>query len=93
MCYFYQDHPSIQNIRTNVGELAFEFQHVDPKSVENVIKEIDDNKSTGYDNIPCKLLKPVASSVSHHIATTLNQCVHNNIFPDGAKMATVTPNL
>ena len=88
---FHHDHPSIQNIRTHGKFPNFGFQHVNPKSVENICKELDGKKSTGYDNIPCKLLKYAASPVSHHLAAIFNQCVDTNIFPDGPKMATVTP--
>ena len=41
--------------------------------------------------MPARLLKPVASSISHHISAIFNQCVDTCTFPVDAKLAEVVP--
>ena len=47
--------------------------------------------ATGCDHIPAKLLKPVASTLSHNMSTIFNQCVDTCTFPMDAKLAEVVP--
>ena len=55
------------------------------------MKCLNTSKATGCDHIPAKLLKPVASTLSHHISTIFNQCVDTCTFPMDAKLAEVVP--
>ena len=55
------------------------------------MKCLNTSKATGCDHIPAKLLKPVASTLSHRISTIFNQCVDTCTFPMGAKPAEVVP--
>ena len=55
------------------------------------MKCLNTSKATGCDHIPAKLLKPVASTLSHHMSTIFNQCVDTCTFPMGAKPAEVVP--
>ena len=88
---FYKDHRSIKNIKESHMTQHFNFVHTDTSAVEKVIKNLEIKKSTGYDSIPPKLLKPVASQVSVHISKIFNLSVDTSTFPHGAKLAEVVP--
>ena len=52
---------------------------------------MDTKKSTGYDSIPPRMLKPVARQLSPHVSSIFNNCVDSQIFPENAKLAEVIP--
>ena len=56
-----------------------------------VIKNLPLNKATGPDNLPAKLLKPVASTVAPAITHILNQSFRIGSSPSEWKCARVTP--
>lgn len=88
---YFSDHSSIQNIKDKMTTKEFTFTHTTPEAVESILKDLNSKKATGYDNIPPKLLKPVAENLSHHLASVFNQCIDTCSFPAGAKNAEVTP--
>ena len=53
--------------------------------------KLDTKKSTGYDSIPPRLLKPIANHTSLHISNIFNKCIDSSIFPEDAKLAEVVP--
>ena len=59
--------------------------------MEQIINDLDTAKATGYDKLPAKLLKPISTTLSYHMATVFIQCVENNEFPIDAKRAEVVP--
>ena len=87
----FKDHTSIKNITECMGKSNFTFEHTDASTVEKIVKCLNTSKATGCDHIPAKLLKPVASTLSHHISTICNQCVDTCTFPMDAKLAEVVP--
>ena len=87
----FKDHTSIKNITECMGKSDFTFEHTDASTVEKIVKCLNTSKATGCDHIPAKLLKPVASTLSHHISTIFNQCVDTCTFPMDAKLAEVVP--
>ena len=54
----YQNHPSVIKIRDSYGDThwSFEFHPVAPSDISKKLKMLHTRKSTGYDNIPAKLL-------------------------------------
>ena len=54
-----------------MGKRDFTFEHTDASTVEKIVKCLNTSKATVCDHIPAKLLKPVASTLSHHISTIL----------------------
>ena len=82
---------SIKNITECMGKSDFTFEHTDASTVEKIVKCLNTSKATGCDHIPAKLLKPVASTLSHHSSTIFNQCVDTCTFPMDAKLAEVVP--
>jgi hypothetical protein len=87
----FEDHSSIRNIENNMEKCEFTFRHTSASTVEKIVKNLDSKKATGCDGIPAKLLKPVASTISHHISTIFNRCVDTCTFPMDAKLAEVIP--
>ena len=85
------DHSSIRNIVNSMEKCEFTFRHTSASTVEKIVKNLDSKKATGCDRIPARLLKPVASSISHHISAIFNQCVDTCTFPMDAKLAEVVP--
>ena len=71
--------------------LNFNFQHVSPSEVFEVTNSLDTSKAVGCDHIPAKVLKDSASIISTHCASLFNSMVDTQTFPDGAKLAEVTP--
>lgn len=87
----FKDHPSVKNIKSDLKKFEFKLEHTNAEKVEKIITKMDTKKSTGYDSIPPKLLKPVASKISTHISIIFNKCIDNSIFPHNAKLAEVVP--
>ena len=55
------------------------------------INQLDTNKATGLDRIPCKLLKLSSSIVGPSLAFIFKCCIDAEIFPNEWKIAKVTP--
>ena len=59
--------------------------------IMNILKKISPRKSTGPDNIPTKILKLGARSLSPMLSCLINECFSSGIFPKCLKIARVTP--
>ena len=67
----------------------FSFQPVSVKDVENVIKNISSNKTSGGD-IPLQILKQ--SKFTYQILTDcINDAINKGVFTDSLKIANITP--
>ena len=54
----YDSHPSILSIKSSLPEHGtYEFKHVDINEIYQILRNMNGKKATGYDGIPCKLLK------------------------------------
>ena len=58
----------------------FTFRHTSASTVKKIVNDMGSKKATGCDSIPAKLLKPVASTISHHISAIFNYCVDTRTF-------------
>ena len=88
----YNDHPSIKEIRGKVDTTQqFDFTVVSPTSVFHKLKQLQTNKACGYDNIPAKFLKLGANKLSLSLTPIINNSIMSSKYPDGAKMAQVSP--
>ena len=65
----HQNHPSILKIKDmyKIRSDSFHFKSVDVSTVEKKLRNIDNKKSEGYDNIPGKLLYLAHSALAHHL--------------------------
>ena len=67
----------------------FSFQPVSVKDVENVIKNISNNKASGGD-ITTEILKQYG--FTYQILTDhINHAINKGVFPDSSKIANITP--
>ena len=91
-CYVsrYSNRPNVvAMININSAHGTFSFSSVTNNEIYKLLMNMNTRKSTGYDNIPAKLLKigaaPLAGILSHLRNMPIEQC----IFPDEHKFADV----
>ena len=80
---------SHQKVDSNLN--PFVFRDVSANEIENIIKALPVNKATGPDNLPAKLLRPIASIIALPVAHILNQSLRTGTVPSQWKCARVTP--
>lgn len=61
------------------------------EEILNEIRNLNNNKCTGPDNIPVKILKLGGVLLSPILSNLLNKCMKTGIFPDILKTASITP--
>ena len=69
----------------------FVFNDAPIAEIEDILQTLSENKATGPDNLPAKLLKSAASIIATPIAHILNQSLRTGIIPSQWKCARVTP--
>ena len=88
-------HPSILKIRENFDNSQtveqFQFNSVTTSEIYKLLKNIDDKKAAGTDKIPPKLVKISAEVLSQPLADAINNSISKGVFPDNAKIASVSP--
>ena len=84
---------SIKRIKDVVGsEKCFTFNSVSCEEMGNKLLRLDCKKSTGYDNVPPKLVKLGAMQLCIPVTSLINRSIKSYcIFPDLLKGAEVTP--
>ena len=89
----YRENPIIQKINENcVGSTEpFSLPLASTEEVNKIIKNLDTTKATGPDKIPPKLVKLCADVLDEPLKNILNLHIKNNIFPENAKTANITP--
>ncbi|CAB4045526.1 Hypothetical predicted protein, partial [Paramuricea clavata] len=50
-----------------------------------------DCSSSGYDNIPMRLIQPVIEDIVSSLTHIINSCIKNNIFPQTWKVSRISP--
>ena len=70
---------------------SFYFEPTNDDEIVNIIKDLNPNKAPGYDDIPTKLIKAAAHSLSSILSSIFNSCLESGHYPDGLKIAQVTP--
>ena len=88
-----EEHPSIQKIKQNLptNTPKFSFQPVPGSEINKILSSIDSKKSTGADNIPCKIVKSCISPISGMLANLINTTFQHGKFPASLKGAQVIP--
>ena len=70
---------------------SFVLKTVTYQQVLNEINSIRNDCSTGCDNLPINLLKPLAETIAFLMTTIINDCIRKCIFPEQWKVAKVCP--
>ena len=87
----YDKHPSITAIKAVPREHGtFEFKHVDINQVYGILVNMNVKKATGYDGIPCKLLKIGAYPLARILCKLINMSILECRFPDMLKFAVIS---
>ena len=89
----YDEHVSIHKIRNMVGSSNdnFKFQNISVEEVHKRLRCLSTKKSTGYDNIPPKLLKIGADVICYPLCNIINMCINSCTFPVPLKKAEIVP--
>ena len=88
----YKHHPSIIAINGNIKVVNTSlFSLVTVEDVIGEINHIDISKTTGYDNIPAKMIKLSINVIAPHLTNIFNHCVIITTFPVELKLAEVFP--
>lgn len=74
-----------------LGDNIFEIPFITPNEVQNYIKNLNNNKSTGIDNIGPRILKSCIDIITVPLTSVINNSIANGIFPDQLKIAHVLP--
>lgn len=69
----------------------FNFEPLDEREVENIIRNLKNKHSYGYDEIPITLIKDVSKYISKIICHLINSSFVSGIFPNELKKAKVIP--
>ena len=56
-----------------------------------MLKKFNPRKATGFDNIPCKILRLAHQELSKPLAYIINSFIMQYVFPDDLKCAELSP--
>ena len=86
-------HPSVLKIREVYGKdvPSFHCKYVDEELISNKLRNINLNKSAGYDNILGKLLRLAHSALAPALTQLVNSCIKSSKFPMNMKLAELSP--
>ncbi|XP_026746050.1 uncharacterized protein LOC113507390 [Trichoplusia ni] len=62
-----------------------------PQDIHNIIMNLKNTSSTGYDNICTKILKRVSVYIAPVLSHLINSCILNGTFPDQLKITVIKP--
>ena len=91
----YENHPSVRIIQRdpqlNRTDNAFQFTCVSVSKVSKLLAEINTKKSTGYDQLPGKLVRKAAEAMAPMVTRLVNDMINQCHFPDDMKLAEIAP--
>ena len=91
----YKNHPIVTKIKEiiekNTNKRSFKFDFVTKPYIATLLKTIYIKKATCVDRITPKLVKLSANILSEPLTKTINNSLSMGIFPDAAKISTVSP--
>ena len=70
----------------NPNEYRFEFKNVSEITVLRILKKLNKNVSSGYDEIPASLIVGGAEEITRPLSFLLNNMFANSIFPEAEKI-------
>ena len=78
-----RDYPDAEN--------QFNFKHVTRDQVLKELKSIRNDCSSGYDNLPISLIKPIACHLGSPLTHIINSGIQENLFHQQWKIGKITP--
>ena len=91
----HKNHPSILKIEQVVNECdvsdseRFSFKTVNETEIEDLLKNLDIKKASGFDTMPPKLVKLSADFLTPLLTKDINTSITQNVLPEKAKPASV----
>jgi hypothetical protein len=80
----------ISNMPSVTGD-EFQLENVTYSEVKMELLWIRKDCSSGYDNIPIRLIQPVIEYIVSPLTHIINSCIKNNVFPQTWKIARISP--
>ncbi len=90
IAWMHHDHSNFQ-CKLNSRNCTFKFQKVSSKEIKDVMKKLNRKKAQGYDEIPTSFTKDGANILAEPLASLINRCLENSLFPSAEKCAKITP--
>ena len=89
----HEDHDSIVFIKEQMDskDLVFNFHNVSTDTIKKHLQKLNCKKATGYDLLPCKLLKLGSDILCHSLCNLINMSVNLCKFPNVLKKAEICP--
>lgn len=88
----YENHPSVETIRNRCrSENSFRFSHVTVEEVTRLLSQLNARKSTGYDQLPAKLICKVCDVMAPAVTRLVNDMIDQCFFPSEMKYAEISP--
>ncbi len=89
----HKDHSSVNAIleRFKDNLIKFEFNNVISSYVEKLLSKINRKKTTGYDNIPPKIVKMCSNELSVTLTELINHSFQTSRFQEDMKKAEISP--
>jgi len=69
---------------------SFVFRRTTTVTIEKALRELRNDCSTGYDQIPEKYIKPVSDFLSSPLCHIINNCIEKSMFPDQWKISRIS---
>ena len=88
----FKDHPSILKIKQNIHvNEKFTFSTSNPADITMLIKNLNINKPSIYNNIPAKIVVDAVDICAPIISKIYNDSILRKVFPGHLKIADITP--
>ena len=87
----YSSQLSIIKINNFPEKFTFSFNQIEERDISTEIMELDSNKASMSDDIPCKILKANSDICCCPIKNIINSGIHNCTFESALKYADITP--
>ena len=79
----------VEDFLTSTRNCTFLFYKTDDSSILNIINELPNKTSTGFDDLSMRLIKLIKSEIKPTLTGIFKQSLHTGIFPDKLKIAKV----
>lgn len=72
-------------------EKNIEFRQTTVSEVTSVVKKMENKNSSGYDDMPSKIIKDNIDILAEPLSYLFNACINQGIFPDQLKISKIIP--
>ncbi len=83
--------PVVPSAYIHPSETEFKLNPITEIEVYKYLSNVKPTKSTGYDQIPPKLIKDAAGTINRSLTVIFNKSIISGIFPDDLKIAVLSP--